>query len=467
MNQNKGITLISLVITIIVLLIITGVTTYSGIESIESTKKVAKITELEMVQSKVNSIYEERKSSQSKIEYYDAIGKSLSNVSSEKITQIFGTSSSDGFKYFDKEELKKIELEDISQEILINYDTREVISLSGITVNNIKYYKLTDIPNYSSYNVEYQGQSNQKPTFEADVSKQANSWKITLKNIQSETNGTLSYKLHSTTNWTLKGNDTSFEVYKPGLYDIKYTDKSGNSTTLQKWMYSDDELILYLDGENNSGNGHSTTTTTWKDLSGKNNDGILKNFTDQSINGWQENYLQLDGSDDGVYLDNKFSELFNQNATIEFVLYFEGNNERDIILGNYDLVNSINFERGSSAGTQYYQKARTYYDSGNYNKISTNEIYPIQKKLDITITFNKKNNTIKYYINGEFKEELTSDKLSTNCKFENVWIGRDSRSGSTAMKGNVYLVRFYNRELFNEEISENYKINEYRFNITK
>lgn len=236
MKNEKGITLISLAITIIVMLIIVGAVTYSGRESIDTSKRVAFISEMEIIQSKVNNIYEKRKLSQEDKQYYDNLGQELSVLEAETLYKILGDSSVDGFKYFSKEDLKNLELENITQGVIINFDTREVISVNGIKIDDTMYYKLKDIPNYTGYNVEYVEKNTQAPSFDIDIIRLENSWKFTVKNIVYNSNvngGTVSYKLHDNTNWILV-NDFSFEVDKSGLYDIRLTDKAGNSTVVQK-----------------------------------------------------------------------------------------------------------------------------------------------------------------------------------------------------------------------------------------
>ena len=50
-----------------------------------------------------------------------------------------------------------------------------------------------------------------------------------------------------------------------------------------------DGLLVWYDGENNTGNGHSSTTTVWKDLSGNGNDAQITT-TGSSLN-WKSNCL--------------------------------------------------------------------------------------------------------------------------------------------------------------------------------
>lgn len=237
MKNQKGITLITLAITIMVMSLIAGVVTYSGMESVNNAKKTAFISELEMVQAKVNTIYEKRKTSTNETNYYNQLGIDATLLEDDEITTALGGTPKDGFRYFYASDLKAIGLDNINQQVLINYDTREVVSVTGIKIDGVMYYKLKDIPNYSGYNVEYENTNTQAPTFTVEVTKSSSSYQVTLKNIVYNGNvegGTVSYKLHSNTNWILNGNNNSFTVTTTGLYDIKLTDKAGNSTTVQQ-----------------------------------------------------------------------------------------------------------------------------------------------------------------------------------------------------------------------------------------
>ena len=60
-KNKKGITLIALMITVVVLLILASVATYSGIEAIENSKYTKFKAELKIMQSYINSWYEECK----------------------------------------------------------------------------------------------------------------------------------------------------------------------------------------------------------------------------------------------------------------------------------------------------------------------------------------------------------------------------------------------------------------------
>ncbi len=247
MNNQKGITLITLVITIVILLILTGVIMNNGMESINTSKKTAFIAELEMIQAKVNIIYEKRKESFENIDYYNSIGQDISNVEQEHLNKVLGETGKAGFKYFNSSDLKRLDLDNINQEVLINYDTREIVSLTGCEINGIKYYKLKDIPNYIGHNVNYINSNTQAPEFTVSKTKLGeNEYRIKIENIvynSNVTGGTVKYKLYSDTNWNLNGENTNFIVTKPGLYDICFTDSAGNSSIVQKWIHEENEIF--------------------------------------------------------------------------------------------------------------------------------------------------------------------------------------------------------------------------------
>ena len=132
--------------------------------------------------------------------------------------------------------MKKLDL-DLDRKVIINMDTREVIDLSGIRVNEEVFYKLGDIPGYEFYAVEYVNKNNEGPTFNVIISKINSVWKITIDNIEYNSNvteSTLSYKLSTSDNWINMGNSKIFTVTETGEYDIKLTDAAGNETIIKK-----------------------------------------------------------------------------------------------------------------------------------------------------------------------------------------------------------------------------------------
>ena len=231
--------------------------------------------------------------------------------------------------------------------------------------------------------------------------------------------------------------------------------------------YVQDNLKLQLDGIENTGSGHNNSTDTWYDLSGNGIDGAINGAT------WNEegNGLVLDGNDDGVFLGDGLIDMYNNDFTFEIVAYYDKDNVRDIILGNYTLLaeNSFenNIERGSSSGDNFSNKIRFFFNRGVINYITINDIFNNEDSIILTeCIFNKNESFVSYYKNGEFIESSgKNSKFSATGEYKNVWLGRDSRTNFTAMAGTIYAARIYDRALTDEEVEKNYYLDQIRFNI--
>lgn len=480
MKNEKGITLISLAITIIVMLIIVGAATYSGMETIDRSKRVEFISEMEIIQSKVNNIYEKRKLSQEDKEYYDNLGQDISNVSEEKLKTALGEKSEEGFLYFNSENLKELGLDNINQEIIINYNTREVISLTGITLDGKKYYKLEDIPGYTTNNVEYVNKNREAPSFNVETTKiSENEYRVRVKDIVYNSNvkgGTIKYKLHSETNWILNGEDTTLTVTIPGLYDICFTDKAGNETVTQELVrefdYTQKGLLVYYDGKNNvDNNKHDELATVWKDLTGNGNDGELKNFNNTTESKWTDNSLIFDGIDDFVTIKNLDLSKYNDIticATYKILSSIPNNKVPGLVCSNSSKSGRLFF-----GYSNYEQKPNTYTinytnpDKWIYAQANSVEMGKIK---NITATYMGQDNTKsnKIYCNNKL---IATDNTVMISKWGsyNLDIGRSFGAAyindHPYAKVELYNLLIYEGTLEENEIQNNYQIDEERFNI--
>ncbi len=215
MKKEEGITLTSLIITVIIMIIIAGITTTAGLESMRSAEKTRMMTELQIIQEKVNTIYEKRQLNKENIEYYNSLGQDLSKVNQVKLEEALNGTKPEGYRYFSKEDLKQLDLENIEQEVIINFETRDVVSITGIPIDDSTYYRLSEIPEYEGRKIEYVNKNEKAPTFEVEVTKLAKSWQIKLKDIGNMNQlygGILSYKRHISEEWILVGESNYFEV---------------------------------------------------------------------------------------------------------------------------------------------------------------------------------------------------------------------------------------------------------------
>ena len=117
MQNSKGITLVSLVITIIVLLILASIATYSGFNVVNSSKLTAFTAELKVMQTQVNTIYQENKQ--------EPIGQEITGDIQTQANIVFtesesGITSQDGYRYWNQEQIKELGIEE--QDFLANVD---------------------------------------------------------------------------------------------------------------------------------------------------------------------------------------------------------------------------------------------------------------------------------------------------------------------------------------------------------
>lgn len=217
--------------------------------------------------------------------------------------------------------------------------------------------------------------------------------------------------------------------------------------------YQSKDLILHYDAINNAGiKKHDDSMTVWKDLSGNDNDGELIGSK------WESKCLVLNGAGDGVYLGNKMTDLFKSSNTIELTLMFHESNARDIIIGNYSVSNNINYEKYSSNDTKIYFK------NGSLDSNSDANVLDINEYITLTYRVDKENNKLEIFKNANKVYEVTNNIIgSYNYDWTQVYIGKDSRSDSTCLKGEIASVRIYNNKLNDEAIKKNYQADNERY----
>lgn len=157
-RKNSGITLITLVITIIVLLILASIATYSGIEAIEHSKITAFTAELKIMQLNVNDLYEKYKNEQkvkldNELKSILELGEQISNTEQNEYYNSLTEDNKTDYRYFSNSLIKKLGIEGVEQDFLINIKKRKVISYKGLKYENKMYYTLDELPE-GFYNVD-------------------------------------------------------------------------------------------------------------------------------------------------------------------------------------------------------------------------------------------------------------------------------------------------------------------------
>lgn len=159
MKKEKGITLIILIIMVVLMAILITTTVNYGVNSSNSVKFQNFRYELEEVQGKVDAIYEKIKLGD---ESYITLGKEMT-TSSEAMNTLQSVKNVDYssimtdtqkekyyyqdtytyYRFFPESELKEeFQISSNPGDMIINFKTREVISVDGFTYDGKTYYML-------------------------------------------------------------------------------------------------------------------------------------------------------------------------------------------------------------------------------------------------------------------------------------------------------------------------------------
>jgi len=252
---------------------------------------------------------------------------------------------------------------------------------------------------------------------------------------------------------------------------ISFTNKiSGNNYVnvaecLVYYQMQDDKLCVNREIENIVTDGlvlnldagyvpsYPTSGVTWYDLSGNGNNGSLVNGTIFSGGS-----MVFDGADDTVEINN-FPQIFSNSVSMCGWFYFNENNTRDVLFGNYDGFGDINFEKHTN------NNLRLWWNSGVNNIYSSNNVISAGVWQFMIIQRNKENQTFDFYVNSSLVSQpsvISADVTNSRPLYR---IGRDIRTGTTALNGKVAHLSIYNRALSSQEVLQNYNAQKSRFGL--
>ena len=243
----------------------------------------------------------------------------------------------------------------------------------------------------------------------------------------------------------------NFMVYNRVLNETEI--KKNFDVDVQKFditEYVEEGMVLHYDGVNNTGKGHSNTASTWKDLSGKGNDGNFSKTPNTSNFYWKENCIVLSNNKKNVYVDTPLS-LNNSERTIIYTV--DASNLSGTIWGDTDdnnsngLFNYSTFLANRGAGTDIQNR----YD---YN-FKREGIYNYAVSLS--------SSELKFYENGKLKTTIKNTiGLKTN---NNMRLLAARYTGSNQSSSNIKMYNFliYNRVLSDAEIEKTYYIDKEKY----
>ena len=254
-KDNKGITLIALIVTIVLMLILTSVTTYTGINTYKETQVNKFVTQMQLLQAKVDELVETKT-----IEELNSIDLDTVTTSQETnaITTAFNqgeitTADTNKYKVFTKEKVLEIlDVEDVDSNIIVNFETREILSATGIEYKGRTYYTQYKLPG-GQIIINNSNEDNNRNLvgFNAENYNTLNlsidglNATVTIGNIQI-TNATLKYKETDSNYWTTITNHTesgkgyTVNISKKGTYTLKLEDNLNS----QNYIEIENNLII-------------------------------------------------------------------------------------------------------------------------------------------------------------------------------------------------------------------------------
>lgn len=216
-----------------------------------------------------------------------------------------------------------------------------------------------------------------------------------------------------------------------------------------KVSYVQDGLMLHYDGINNTGNGHSTTATTWKDLTGNGHDIATIKGTINDDN------IQLTGSQS---MDIPVTGNFN-NFTVE------------IVTSNIETTSSMGFqfygtyERAISTCLPWSDNViylDTSHEGSNYQRIS--KTIDFDKTGKHTLTFRQSTTSgAAIYLDGNLWVENKSLTRAIGNITGATLGGGHGGLASYFWKGKIHSFRAYSKGLTQEEITQNYNIDKSKY----
>lgn len=215
-HKESGITLIALIVTIVLLLILATITAYNGIDSYRKSQVMKFITEMQLIQGQVDAMANNNE--------YNSIGTAVSEEGMQSLGAAIEnneltsneSANSEHYRYLTVNDIANyLGIDNATSDIIVNFNTREVISVDGIEYNGEKYYTQYSLPGGQTI---IRAQNAEDRTINSfDVSSSINGLNCTayIHPIRI-TNGRLMYKLDESDSWTTISNytkaGTTYEV---------------------------------------------------------------------------------------------------------------------------------------------------------------------------------------------------------------------------------------------------------------
>ena len=219
-----------------------------------------------------------------------------------------------------------------------------------------------------------------------------------------------------------------------------------------------DGLVLYLDAGKEASFGGDGTT--WRDLSGENNNGTLENGVGYTVD--DGGSLIFDGVNDYVNCGNSLTQLTTEGTISTWCYLTDVSTDERLLVGKLDSGNPLSY----GLYFNYYgissNSISFFVDSdGSWGPSSLVNSYNILPNTWYNFVGIWNNTGTFIYTNGTLSDS-NSNIISAAVNTSSVRIGGGA-SGWTYWKGNIPQVSIYNRALTASEVLQNYNATKYRY----
>lgn len=254
-----------------------------------------------------------------------------------------------------------------------------------------------------------------------------------------------------------------------GTYDIE-KNCTYNIVAYPKndWYACPGDMRVQFDGIMNTAyqNAQNKSTSTWQDLSGNDNNGNLKSFDNTSESGWNGKGLVFDGVDDIVI----FPGTVNASTyTMEFLIAFDkqksGATPRLNAEGTaYPAYYLRNMKKGAGSEAKWYVGLFGHGCSLYDSDLSIEDDNSLVQ-LDMIY----ENHKVSFYKNGEFIEDTSryGGTLNDAISIPEASLGNRSADNTRTTTGTYYSYILYDKALSPDEMRQNLRINQKRYQQTK
>lgn len=286
-NNQSGITLVVLIITIIFMLMLAVVGIYYGMDAYNKSKIMKFVAEMQAIQKKVDILAESgdyanigipAKSQQSNTETIEStLQKAIDNGDLQEDV----VPDSSDFRYLSVEDIERfLDIENASGPIIVNFETRQVISVNGIKYKyNNKNQHFTQYYLPGGQMLIIGKETPDRGIAEMNISPDIKgiSADLTVGNI-SITNGTLMYKLSDSevwttiTNYTNAGSTYEVNISISGTYTFRLVDNTNSSNSrdveytiiLTNEPQPEEGMTLTQTREGYNYTNYKTSTSSWQ-----------------------------------------------------------------------------------------------------------------------------------------------------------------------------------------------------------